>query len=259
MSASYPDTSPTARDPSTWQDPSTWHDPDRRRAVFIVVGLAVTMVLIVGAAIILSDGPNLPGLTAAPTSSEDDEGSASRPADPPETSNEPSGEPPVEEQLLEDLDAEDEPVSLTQRLDLDGACEIEVTHEQVRPDPRPWRFSECVGAPIDVDAGRVWIVVLASLSGEENLYTQAQSQARRYGSAQGLLWSTHYPSLNPGWWVVYDGPFETEDEAIHAANQQVNAYPRLLEDDLTPRYCLDECLARSSDGETHVGAFDNGS
>ncbi len=231
-------------------------DPGRRRAIIIVASLVAVMALIVGAAIVFSDSPRTPSSPIAEgefgsDAGGDEEPNGSGQADDPEDATEPPGEDtallaeePEEEEPAEEASSADG----TQLVDLDGVCEVELAADELRPDPRPWNLDPCTAAPIDLDDGAVWIIVLASLSGDEQDEAGARETAEDRGFGDRLLWSDHYPSLNPGWWVAFDGPFTTEDEAVQAADERGGgAYPRRLEDDTSPRYCLDECLEAAED------------
>jgi hypothetical protein len=98
---------------------------------------------------------------------------------------------------------------------------------------------------IDLEASRTtWVAIVSSLSGDE--FTEAAARDR-LDAGQVLLWSSDYPSLNPGLWVIVEGPFDTEDEARRAARRVGNgAYPRVLTDDADDRYCA---LANGCGGE----------
>jgi hypothetical protein len=98
---------------------------------------------------------------------------------------------------------------------------------------------------IDLEAARTtWVAIVSSLSGDE--FTEAAARDR-LDAGQVLLWSSDYPSLNPGLWVIVEGPFDTEDEARRAARRVGNgAYPRVLTDDADDRYCA---LANGCGGE----------
>jgi len=175
------------------------------------------------------------------------------PADEPSTpQDDPAddGEEPEEnadEQGEPDDEADQDPIVL----DFDGRCEVEVDPAET-DDPaslRPWDFPECDRAPIALDdtEGR-WIVVVASLNGDE--VEESEAIGRSQGSDQGLLWSSHYPSLNPGLWVLYEGPFRDEEAATEAAESiGSGAYPRLVSDDDNDRYCIaaDGCVGGSGD------------
>ncbi|HZJ04732.1 MAG TPA: trypsin-like peptidase domain-containing protein [Nocardioidaceae bacterium] len=87
-----------------------------------------------------------------------------------------------------------------------GYCVQTTTPETPRP-------------PGPAAANSSWIVVIQSL--EDHLYTRAQAEEaaagyRREGIAAAVLLSSDYGSLNAGYWVVYTGPFATEEAA--AAN-----------------------------------------
>jgi UDP-N-acetylmuramoyl-L-alanyl-D-glutamate--2,6-diaminopimelate ligase len=113
-------------------------------------------------------------------------------------------------------------------------CSVEVSAAEVEASEtplRPWQFDECERAPVDLDGGvERWIVVIASVDGDLS-EDQALQRAEDRGDYR-LLWSSHYPSLNPGWWVVFDGPFSSEDDAAQAADSAGGgAYLRVLTDE----------------------------
>lgn len=57
-----------------------------------------------------------------------------------------------------------------------------------------------------------WIVVVASEGSEATATSRADAIGDR-GQPVGVLRSDDYPSLNPGLWVAYAGPYATADEA----------------------------------------------
>ena len=98
--------------------------------------------------------------------------------------------------------------------------------------------------PIEVEGSQAaWVAIVSSLSGDEF----SESAARgRLAPGQQLLWSSDYPSLNPGLWVIVEGPFDREAEARSAARRLGSgAYPRVLTEDEGDRYCA---LARGCSG-----------
>lgn len=59
-----------------------------------------------------------------------------------------------------------------------------------------------------------YISVIRSLNSSENAESQKADLERRHrGREFGILLSTDFASLRPGYWVVYAGPFDTPDEA----------------------------------------------
>jgi hypothetical protein len=69
-----------------------------------------------------------------------------------------------------------------------------------------------------------WTAILASLPVDEYDDAAAAEEAFTYASAEpGLLRSDDYPSLNPGYWVVFSGDFATQKEAL--------AHCRMLQED----------------------------
>ncbi len=78
-----------------------------------------------------------------------------------------------------------------------------------------------------------WTAVLASLPVAENTAEQARTVAEKLGvPAAGVLLSDDYPSLNPGFWVIYTRPYEFSWEAAAACGEVANlvsdCYPRYL-------------------------------
>jgi hypothetical protein len=133
-------------------------------------------------------------------------------------------------------------------LEFDGVCTVEVDPAEQTASPRPWHFGECERAPIELRGTEIrWIVVLDSLAGSD--HSEQDALARVTGDQQ-LLWSDHYPSLNPNLWVVVDGPFEDRAAAVDAAAAHGGgACPRELSDDAGDRYCVaaDGCVGETSD------------
>lgn len=214
--------------------------PQQWRAIAVLGALFVVAVAVVTSAIVLTGGPgNGPPDPAAGTTG------GTLPAEaPPDTSEDvptPQDDAATDDEAAPgDADggevADDGP-SGTTRIDLDGVCTVEVDAEDLDDPVRPWHFDECTSAPIALDDEQRWIVVVASLSGDEHDETSARDRAADQGFAGNVLWSTHYPSLNPGLWVVYDGPFPDQDVAAAAAEEiGGGAYVRALADEDGDRY-----------------------
>ena len=75
-----------------------------------------------------------------------------------------------------------------------------------------------------------WAVILASKSQSEFQETDAQAIADQAATAgvpmTGVLDSSLFPTLNPGYWAVFSGPYATKDEAQAAATTiQGQGYP----------------------------------
>jgi hypothetical protein len=148
----------------------------------------------------------------------------------------------------DDAEGPDEGGTEPVTIDFDGVCRVEVEPAEQTSDPRPWDFEACERAPISLQGAETrWIVVLDSLAGED--FTEAEALGRTRGD-QRLLWSTHYPSLNPDLWVVVEGPYDDRPAAIEAAERLGGgAYPRELSDDEGDRYCVaaDGCIGETRD------------
>jgi hypothetical protein len=92
------------------------------------------------------------------------------------------------------------------------------------------------------------VVVVQSLSGDDFTEAEALERVDTIGDGQQLLWSSHYPSLNPDLWVVIEGPFDGEAAAAARADEVGGgAYPRELSDDEDDRYCVaaDGCMGQT--------------
>jgi hypothetical protein len=224
---------------------------DGRGRTIVLSALLVVVLALVGTVSFLvlgSDGDDAPTLTAAEQADDDREGGEGRdgPAetDPPDEGA--ADGPPEDDQDAAPADTE----ATLEEIDLDGQCTavIDVSTD----DPalaRAWDH-DCTYAPVELaDDETRWIVVVASLNGGDFTGEEALDRASQEGLAGQVLWSSHYPSLNPDLWVVYDGPFESESAASSASSRFAGgAYPRELADDPSRRYCLasDGCTGERS-------------
>ena len=89
------------------------------------------------------------------------------------------------------------------------------------------------------DGLSAWAVIIASK--DQAQFTEADArviadEATAAGVLQtGVLDSSAYPSLNPGYWAVYSGPYTTKDEAEQAAaNIRTQGYPEAYAREVTP-------------------------
>lgn len=218
---------------------------ERIRAAVIVGGLLLVSLLawLVLALVTTDPQPRAPDVLGGPAPS----------SPPPRPGGDPTAEGPDEpaDAPADDADdADDGDDGPTERvtIDFDGVCTVEVDAAAQTSDPRPWDFAACDRAPIALQAGETrWIVVLDSLAGAD--FDESEAVARTSGDQQ-LLWSTHYPSLNPDLWVVVDGPYDDRASAVEAAERLGGgAYPRELSDDAGDRYCVaaDGCVGETRD------------
>lgn len=150
-----------------------------------------------------------------------------------------------------DNSSDTEPAQRT--VNLDGQCAVTIDDRVLASgDPiHAWDFPECRWAHIALAPGEErWIVVYTSLNGEEFDADDALARAAENRVPGNVLWSSHYPSLNPGVWVIFEGPYTTEDDA-KAATRRVGgrAYPRVLSDDVGDRYCVgaDNCVGETAE------------
>lgn len=86
--------------------------------------------------------------------------------------------------------------------------------------------------PDDWPGGSAYTTILASL-GSESEALDFQSQARADGLDAGILNSSDYGSLNPGYWVVFSGTYDSSDGAGERTSYAKSlgysdAYPRFV-------------------------------
>lgn len=87
------------------------------------------------------------------------------------------------------------------------------------------------------EAWGIWTLILASIeTGDPGAEEQAQGIAAGVDGA-AVLYSDDYPSLNPGYWVVYWGGFESGSEASNWCSgqpEELTCYPRYLGPAVSP-------------------------
>jgi hypothetical protein len=135
---------------------------------------------------------------------------------------------------------------------IDEVCTVEVPAAEGDSAPlRAWEYPDCAYAPVPVEERRErWIVVRASMGAGDFDARAAEERARELGVDGGVLWSSHYPSLNPDLWVVYEGPFPDAEAARQAAESvDGDAYARALTTDDDDRFCIaaDGCVGERAD------------
>jgi hypothetical protein len=90
----------------------------------------------------------------------------------------------------------------------------------------------------------VWVAVLhGDLGSFAAAWNVAEVAVLDFGVRLGVVYSSDYPNLRPGYWVVYTGPFPSEAAARTAADHARNigyagAYPRWLGERLPSGYLL---------------------
>ncbi len=80
-------------------------------------------------------------------------------------------------------------------------------------------------APASWPAGTsAWTVVLASATSQSSA-NQIAARASADGLQAGVLYSGAYPTLTPGYWVVFSGTYATSAEAQAAASNAQSSFP----------------------------------
>jgi hypothetical protein len=127
----------------------------------------------------------------------------------------------LEQRLDRIKDGEDEPVS-------------ESTVPTTAPAPPSSPPSEETSSPSlgDWPGGSGYSAMLGAFSSEDNARTR-QSEASELGLDAGVLYSSNFSSLRPGYWVVFSGTFGTQGEAeARAARARElgysDSYPRFV-------------------------------
>jgi SPOR domain len=104
------------------------------------------------------------------------------------------------------------------------------------PEPPPATPTSGAPEPAEPDddwpGGSGYTAMLGAFSSESNARAR-QSEATARGIDAGLLWSSDYSSLNPGYWVVFSGTFPTSTEARERASRAselgyADSYPRFV-------------------------------
>ena len=87
------------------------------------------------------------------------------------------------------------------------------------------------------DTWDTWTAILASIeTGEPGAWEEAEEFAATIEDA-AVLWSDDYPSLNPGYWVVHYGEFESGESAKAWCSElpdDMTCYPRYLGTEISP-------------------------
>ena len=87
------------------------------------------------------------------------------------------------------------------------------------------------------DTWDTWTAILASIeTGKPGAWEEAEEFAATIEGA-AVLWSDDYPSLNPGYWVVHYGEFESGESAkawCADLPEDMTCYPRYLGADVSP-------------------------
>lgn len=228
--------------------------PPRRGTAVVIALVAILLGGVVGV-VIVSTGGDGADVTADDEASgaTDEADDAALPQDAPDDAGDdadadadetPEDDPPASADPGDDERSE---LEATRTVDLDGACTAEVDAGLSVDELRAWQLPDCDWAPIDPGPDGTWVLVVTSLNGDDFDAPEAEQRARAEGLPGRVLWSTHYGSLNPDLWVVYDGPFSSEATASEAAYP--GSYPRKLSDDPEDRYCMaaDGCQGERSD------------
>jgi hypothetical protein len=166
---------------------------------------------------------------------------------------EPDSEPDAEPDSEPDTEPDSEPPDPElATVTIDEVCTVEVSASERDAAPlRAWEYPDCVYAPVPVEERRErWIVVRASMGAGDFDARAAEERAKDLGVEGGVLWSSHYPSLNPNLWVVYEGPFPDAEAAREAAESvDGEAYARALTTDDDDRFCIaaDGCVGERAD------------
>jgi hypothetical protein len=102
--------------------------------------------------------------------------------------------------------------------------------------PEPTTTTTAVKAP-STESWGTWTLILASIEvGEPGAEEQAREIAAGLEGA-AVLFSDDYPSLNPGYWVVYKGEFPSGRAAGNGCGEipdDLTCYPRYLGPDVSP-------------------------
>jgi hypothetical protein len=105
-------------------------------------------------------------------------------------------------------------------------------HQLAEPEPAPAAPAQTEPATDDWPGGSGYTAILASVSSEGEAGS-IQTEATGKGLDAGVLFSSDYSSLRPGYWVVFSGVFRDADGAERRAGHAhelgyAEAYPRFV-------------------------------
>lgn len=101
------------------------------------------------------------------------------------------------------------------------------------PVPAPTPTEEIDSSSLgDWPGGSGYSTMLGAFSSEENARAR-QREATELGLDAGVLYSSNFSSLRPGYWVVFSGTFASQDDATARAERAQelgysDAYPRFV-------------------------------
>lgn len=103
--------------------------------------------------------------------------------------------------------------------------EVTTTTSPTPPPPPPEPEDDWPG-------GSAYTAMLGAFSVESNAWAR-QREATDRGLDAGVLWSSDYSSLTPGYWVVFSGSFPSSAEAAERASRAkelgyTDSYPRFV-------------------------------
>lgn len=194
---------------------------EHRGATAVVAGLAAASLLLWGGlAVVASDPSDRPGRADRDTvAGGADDGASTDTSDTDDADTAPDGDADGADDGTdadergegadddaEDADADDEDADAEDADDED---------DEDTPGPSPDDHE-----PLDPSRGdERFIVVVASYASGPSAQRDAEAWAEREGHEPQLLWSSHYPALQPDLWVVFEGPYPDRDAARAAADR----------------------------------------
>jgi hypothetical protein len=103
------------------------------------------------------------------------------------------------------------------------------------PTTREARQTKPIGWPAGRSARTVVVASLPTTTGRQAALRHARAAIAAGLPRVGILDSSEFASLRPGYFVVFSGIYETEDDALDAVDAaQSRGYPRAYEREITP-------------------------
>lgn len=109
---------------------------------------------------------------------------------------------------------------------------IKQLERRVKNQPPPQPIGNTTPQSYDWPGGSGYTAMLGAFKVESDARSR-QHEATLRGIDAGVMWSSDYSSLNPGYWAVFSGTFQTSSEARDRANRAkelgyTDSYPRFV-------------------------------
>ena len=162
-----------------------------------------------------ADGTTTTALTIPPAADAGDPGTAPTITDPGTEPPPDTGELPTDTTATDTVTVPEDPFPTVTGPDPEPPV---TTSPEPTPEPEP-------GGVSDWPAGRTgWTAFLSSVRSEPDARAAA-SRLEAAGTPAGVLFSSDHPNLEPGFWVVFSGVFDSQPPAATRASSLSGEFP----------------------------------